>query len=180
MNAQPCRVCRGEPCGSGESCACGRCINCGLPSASPLCPRCQANQQCVCCQRHLPSHSYSNNSNQCNACTKKQQIRHRASIGNIVNEITIPTVRGIQSFDAFVSDNSGVIGAVMDDFQRQYRYVRETSNFLSLSVYRSRIDKVTKFCVRFVCCRSIRVQIRVDTVLAVSYTHLTLPTKRIV
>jgi len=35
----------------------------------------------------------------------------------------------------------------------------------TLSMYRSRIDKVTKFCMRFVCCRSIRVQIRIDTIL---------------
>jgi len=35
------------------------------------CPRCQSNQQCACCHRHLPSHSFTNNSNHCNACTKK-------------------------------------------------------------------------------------------------------------
>jgi len=37
----------------------------------------------------------------------------------------MPTVRGINSFDAFVSTNSGIIGALLDDYQRQYRYVRE-------------------------------------------------------
>jgi len=52
-------------------------------------------------------------------------MQRRASVANIVNEVTIPTVRGINSFDAFVSDNSGVIGAVLGDYQRQYRYVRE-------------------------------------------------------
>jgi len=109
-------------------CTCGRCINCNLPSATPLCLRCLANQQCVLCHRHLRSHFYSNNFNQCNACTKKQQTQHRASVGNIVNEVIIPAVRGIDSFDAFVSNNSGVIGAVLGDYQRQYRYARETSD----------------------------------------------------
>jgi len=52
-------------------------------------------------------------------------MQRRASVANIVNEVTIPTVQGINSFDAFVFVNSGVIGAVMDDYQRQYRYVRE-------------------------------------------------------
>ena len=122
---EPCPVCRGEPCGSNEMCTCGRCINCNLPSTTPLCPRCLANQQCTCCHRHLPSHSFTNNSNQCNACLKKQQTQRHASVANIVNEVTIPTVHGINSFDAFVSVNSGVIAAVMDDYQRQYRYVRE-------------------------------------------------------
>jgi len=125
---QPCCVCRGDRCGSGESCTCRHCFNCDLPSATPLCPRCLPNQQCVCCHRHLPSHCYTNNSNHCNACTKKlTNTQHRASIGNIVNEVSIPTVRGIQSFDSYLSDNSGVIHALLDDYQRQYRYVRETS-----------------------------------------------------
>ena len=106
-------------------CTCGHCTNCNLPSSTPLCHRCQSNQECDCCHRHLPSHCFSN-SNRCNTCTKKQsQTQRRASVANIVNEVTILTVRGINSFDAFVSDNSGVIGAVMDDYQRQYRYVRE-------------------------------------------------------
>ena len=56
---------------------------------------------------------------------KQSQIHYRASLGNIVHEASMPTVRGINSFDAFVSTNSGIIGALLDDYQRQYRYVRE-------------------------------------------------------
>jgi len=59
---------------------------------------------------------------------KLTNTQHRASIGNIVNEVSIPAVRGIDSFDAFVCNNSGVIGAVLGDYQRQYRYARETSD----------------------------------------------------
>ena len=130
MNAQPCRVCRGEACGSSERCTCGHCINCDLTSSTSLCPRCQANQECDCCHRHLPSHCYTNNSNRCNTCTKKlSQTHYRTSIGNIVHEASIPTARSTHSFDAFVSTNSDVIAALVDDYQRQYRYVRETSNF---------------------------------------------------
>jgi len=57
---------------------------------------------------------------------KLTNTQHRASIGNIINEVSIPTVRGIQSFDSYLSDNSGVIHALLDDYQRQYRYVRQT------------------------------------------------------
>jgi len=121
-----CRVCRGEACGSSERCTCGRCINCDLPFATPPCPRCQSNQQCDCCCRHLPFHCYTNNSNRCNTCKKKLTYTHyRASIGNIVHDVSIPTARGIHCFDSFVSNNSYVIVALLDDYQRQYSYVRE-------------------------------------------------------
>ena len=121
-----CRVCRAEAGGSSERCTCGHCINCDLPSSTPLCPRCQANQECDCCHRHLPSHYYTNNSNRCNTCTKKlSQTHYRASIGNIVHEASIPTARSTHSFDAFVSTNSDVIAALVDDYQCHYRYVRE-------------------------------------------------------
>ena len=122
-----CRVCRGEACGSSERCTCGCCINCNLPSTTPLCLRCQSNQQSDCCHRHLPFHCYSNNSNRCDTCTEKlTNTQYRASIGNIVHETSIPTVRGIHYFDSFISANSDSIAALLDDYQRQYRYLSET------------------------------------------------------
>ena len=53
-------------------------------------------------------------------------FEYRVSIGNIVHEASIPTARGIHSFDAFVSANSDVIGALLNDYKRQYRYLSET------------------------------------------------------
>ena len=43
----------------------------------------------------------------------------RSSVLNIVNEVSIPTVRGTQSFDAFVASNARVIDAIVNDCQRQ-------------------------------------------------------------
>jgi len=37
-----------------------------------------------------------------------------------VNEISIPTARGTESFDSFVTTNSGVIHAFVDNYQRNY------------------------------------------------------------
>jgi len=41
-----------------------------------------------------------------------------------VNEISIPTARGRESFDSFVTTNSGVIQAFVEDYQRQYGSMR--------------------------------------------------------
>jgi len=57
------------------------------------------------------------------AAATRAQMHYRASLGNIVHEASTPTVRGINSFDAFVSTNSGVIGTLLDDYRQQYRYV---------------------------------------------------------
>jgi len=43
-----------------------------------------------------------------------------SSVLNIVNEVSIPTVRGTQSFDAFVASTAGVTDAIVNDCQRQY------------------------------------------------------------
>jgi len=41
-----------------------------------------------------------------------------------VNEINIPTLRDVQSFDTFVTSNSGVIQAFVEDYRRNYGSVR--------------------------------------------------------
>ena len=41
-----------------------------------------------------------------------------------MNEISIPTARGTESFDSFVVTNSGVIQAFVEDYRRQYGSIR--------------------------------------------------------
>jgi len=41
-----------------------------------------------------------------------------------VNEISIPTARGTESFDSFVTTNSGVINAFVEDYRCNYGSVR--------------------------------------------------------
>ena len=41
-----------------------------------------------------------------------------------MNEISIPTARGTESFDSFVVTNSGVIQAFVEDYQRNHGSVR--------------------------------------------------------
>jgi len=102
----------------------GRCVNCTLRCNGYLCRHCEDHVQCVNCQRYLPQHCYSDVScKQRLACVRK--LAHtRSSVRNIVNEINIPTVRNVQSFDAFVTSNSGVIQAFVEDYQRNYGSVR--------------------------------------------------------
>ena len=115
---------RGEPCGSNDPCTCQCCTNCGVLSSIPLCPRCQSLQQCVTCYRRLPSSCFNRNSDRCQACTKRNdKPQHRTSIANVVNEVTIPTARSTQSFDAYIRDNDAVISNILDDYRRQYRYL---------------------------------------------------------
>ena len=50
-------------------------------------------------------------------CTKKlSKTQYRVNIAKIVDEAIIPTARVIHFFDAFVSDNCGVIGALLDNY----------------------------------------------------------------
>ena len=72
---------------------------------------------------YLPQHCYSDASKRCLACTKKLS-QTRSSVRNIVNEISIPTARGTESFDSFVVTNSGVINAFVEDYRRQYGSIR--------------------------------------------------------
>jgi len=102
----------------------GRCVTCSLRCDDYLCRHCEDHVQCVNCQRNLPHHCYSDDScKQCLACVRKLAQTH-SSVRNIVNEITIPTVRDVQSFDAFVTSNSGVIQAFVEDYRRNYGSVR--------------------------------------------------------
>ena len=41
-----------------------------------------------------------------------------------MNEISIPTARGTESFDSFVTTNSGVINAFVEDYRRNYGTIR--------------------------------------------------------
>ena len=79
--------------------------------------------QCVNSRRYLPSHCYSDTSKQCLACTRKL-AQTRSSVRNIVNEISILTARGTESFDSFVTMNSGVIQAFVEDYRRNYGSIR--------------------------------------------------------
>jgi len=45
-------------------------------------------------------------------------------VRNIVNEISILIVRGTESFDSFVTMNSGVIQAFVEDYRRNYGSIR--------------------------------------------------------
>ena len=101
----------------------GRCVNCTLRCDGYLCRHCKDHIQCVNCCRYLPSHCYSDASKRCLACTRK--LAHtRSSVRNIMNEISIPTARGTESFDSFVTTNSGVIQAFVQDYRRNYGSVR--------------------------------------------------------
>ena len=101
----------------------GRCVNCSLQCDDYLCRHCEDHVQCVNCRRYLPSHCYSNASKQCLACVRKL-AQTRSSVRNIVNEISIPTARGTESFDSFVVTNSGVIQALVEDYQRNHGSLR--------------------------------------------------------
>jgi len=57
-------------------------------------------------------------------CRTKKLSETRSSVRNIVNEVSLPTVHGVQSFDAFVTSNSGLINAFVEDYQRNYGSVR--------------------------------------------------------
>jgi len=45
-------------------------------------------------------------------------------VRNIVNEVNIPTARGTESFDSFVTTNRGVIQAFVEDYRRNYGSIR--------------------------------------------------------
>ena len=122
MSQHKCVVCRNEACGSNEERSCSHCTNCGVPSASRLCQHCEKNRKCITCHRHLPAYCFSIDATQCQACSKRPQ--HRVSVSNIVNEVTIPTDRGTESFDAFVSRNGSVIDDIVDDYRRRYGSIR--------------------------------------------------------
>jgi len=51
-------------------------------------------------------------------CVQKKlsKTQYRVNIAKIIDEAVVPTARVIHFFDAFVSDNSGVIGALLDDY----------------------------------------------------------------
>lgn len=95
-----------------------QCANCNLHCSDYLCRHCERHQRCVNCQRYLPTCCYSEGGKQCLACTKKPQTR--SSVSNIVNEVCILTVHGTESFDALVSSNTGIIDAIVKDYQRHY------------------------------------------------------------
>jgi len=58
---------------------------------------------------------------------------------NIVTEVTIPPVPGIHSFDSFAHQNAGVIGDIVGDYQRQYRYF--TSHTLLAQIHQVLVMK---------------------------------------
>lgn len=95
-----------------------QCANCNLHCSDYLCRHCEGHQRCVNCQRYLPTCCYSEGSKQCLAGTKKPLTR--SSVSNIVNEVSIPTVHGTESFDAFVSSDTGIIDVIVKDYQRHY------------------------------------------------------------
>jgi len=100
------------------------CVNCQLPSIGHLCGICRYHQQCTRCHRYLPPHCYNGQGGVlCDTCCSRRGTtpQHRHSVGRVVNEISIPTTRGAESFDAFVQANEGVITALINDYQRQYR-----------------------------------------------------------
>jgi len=102
----------------------GRCVNCTLHCDDHLCLHCKDHVQCVNCRRYLPNYCYSDGSSkQCLACTKKV-IQTRSRVRNIVNEVNIPTARGTESFDSFVTTNSGLINAFVKDYRRNYGSTR--------------------------------------------------------
>jgi len=41
-----------------------------------------------------------------------------------VNEVNIPTARGTESLDSFVTTNSGLINALVEDYRRNYGSIR--------------------------------------------------------
>ena len=79
--------------------------------------------QCINCRRYLPEYCYTDASKRCLTCTKKLS-QTRSTTRNIVNEISIPTARGTESFDSFVTTNSGVINAFVEDYRRNYGTIR--------------------------------------------------------
>ena len=101
----------------------GRCVNCTLRCDDHLCRHCKDHVQCVNCRRYLPVYCYSDATKQCLTCTKK--LAHtRSSVLNIVNEVNIPTARGTESFDSFVTTNSELINAFVEDYRRNYGSIR--------------------------------------------------------
>jgi len=53
-----------------------------------------------------------------------KKATRRSSVLNIVSEITIPSPHAIESFDAFIALNAGVIEGIVGDYQRQYGSIR--------------------------------------------------------
>ena len=105
-----CRVCSGQPCGSSDRCTCRTCTNCGVSSSGSICARCHSLPRCIACHRHLPPQCFPPDNPLCQACCNKQEKPHvRASERNIVTEVTIPSARATQSFEAFLNYNAGVI-----------------------------------------------------------------------
>jgi len=101
----------------------GRCVNCTLRCDGYLCRHCEDHVQCINCRRYLPQHCYSDASKRCLTCVRKLS-QTRSTVRNIVNEISIPTARGTESFNSFVVTNSGVIQAFVEDYRRQYGSIR--------------------------------------------------------
>ena len=101
----------------------GRCVNCTLRCDGYLCRHCKDHVQCVNCRRYMPVYCYSDTSKQCLTCTKKLAYT-RSCVRNIVNEVNIPTARGTESFDSFVTTNRGVIQAFVEDYRRNYGSIR--------------------------------------------------------
>jgi len=137
-----CSLCRGEASTSNARCQCPaptRCINCGVPTASTLCTRCETLPRCQRCKRHLPrrfllydgdnvddsSEAIDNRSAMCRACDKR---RHRSivrkSTGNIVTEIEIPTTDAVhRSSESFLHVHQDQIRRRVDEFRHRYVHI---------------------------------------------------------
>jgi len=137
-----CAICRGEASTSTTRCQCPpptRCINCGVPTASTLCTRCETLPRCRICRRYLPQHCFlqfdgdnvSDSSKAtdkkpadvCRACDKR---RHRSivrkSTGSVVTEIEIPTTDAVhRSFESFLDVHQDQIRTRVDEFRQLHR-----------------------------------------------------------
>jgi len=116
------------------------CSNCGVPSSTQLCSRCQTLTTCRRCKRHLPAHCFDSSSSSssssppcnghatdnkiCQACKNKGDKRTTTALGNIISETTLPTHENDITVEGFFNANAEQIQETIEHARAQLRSVR--------------------------------------------------------